>query len=450
MVTFRLLFFLVLMLHFLPFEASAIYTLSVTQSTGGNTITFGRERGSGTQEAKVNVTITTDVSNRYQVYQLISGPLRRNDGAELDLNNLNFYSLSGTSTLGTLLTTNPVAASRSKYLLYESDGAGSPADFDIIYNLNISENVLPGNYSGSITYIIEPQSNTESARHVTRNVYAYVEPSADMAVSVVPEGGNNFRLGYNALNKDVLVKITSPTESGYQIRQIIDELSSHQMNEKLNYNVKKIKGSGAIRTDAGNLSDSDKIIYIDNMGNEAEIIVSFILKDTDVPSGVYTSNIQYILQPMAAGKKLQKSVSFTIDIEPVLDISVTTETGIGLLNFPDLKPGAEPKITRVNVSINSNTGRPYQVMQIVTGELISSEGHKIPEKHFTVSSENGDIRGKLLLKPETPLHTGETPLLISTKNGDPTNLSLIYKLSIPKNMKAGNYNTQIRYSVSEI
>ena len=73
----------------LPKSCLAAFSLSATPFGGGFDIRFGRLAANDAKEVKeVTITITTDISKQYRVYQRIERPLRTADGTDVEPNQL--------------------------------------------------------------------------------------------------------------------------------------------------------------------------------------------------------------------------------------------------------------------------------------------------------------------------------------------------------------------------
>jgi hypothetical protein len=104
----------------------------------------------------------------------------------------------------------------------------------------------------------------------------------------------------------------------------------------------------------------------------------------------------------------------------------------------------------VLIEVNTNIGRSYQVSQRVESLLTNEEGKTIPKEYFVFHTEKSTKGGILKQPSSTPVDIGETTMFVSDEKGSPTKLKVIYELTTPRDLSAGNYSSQITYSMSEL
>ena len=74
----------------------------------------------------------------------------------------------------------------------------------------------------------------------------------------------------------------------------------------------------------------------------------------------------------------------------------------------------------------------------------------MPTKYFNLRTESLDTKGVLRLAQKIEVKKGDTVLFVSDNKGNPDKFKVIYELIPPRDVKAGNYSTNITYSLLEI
>jgi hypothetical protein len=102
------------------------------------------------------------------------------------------------------------------------------------------------------------------------------------------------------------------------------------------------------------------------------------------------------------------------------------------------------------VEVATNLGKPYQLSQKVESLLTSKEGKTISQENFLFYAEKITEGGVLKQPSRVPVEIGETALFVSDEKGSTAKFKIIYELTIPRDLTAGNYSSQITYSISEL
>ena len=73
----------------------------------------------------------------------------------------------------------------------------------------------------------------------------------------------------------------------------------------------------------------------------------------------------------------------------------------------------------------------------------------IPKEHFTFFGSDAQTGLLIVMSPQA-VSEGESMVFTSNKLGDPEKFTLNYSLTIPRNARAGNYNSDIKYSITTL
>ena len=138
-----------------------------------------------------------------------------------------------------------------------------------------------------------------------------------------------------------------------------------------------------------------------------------------------------------------------VDIPPVFELDA--EYPDGGVSFNELLPDSPPQMKEVVVSVKTNIGKPYEVIQNVSTTLTNESGKMIDREYFTVRAElvAGEA-GRIQPEDFTPVQEGDTILFVSDKSGSPSRFKVGYRLRPYRQMPPGEYKTGVVYSLNEI
>ncbi len=461
MSTMRLLAVLVFAVSFsCAQKAYAAFSLSVTPYEGGNDIRFGNVASdSGAVNKEMTVRITTDIAKQYRVYQMMLSSLSTPDGSIFPLQNLAVYGIRGSNRQGVLNVEQAVPMMPGKQLLYTSASQGLSDTFTLVYTLTPGQNVAPGAYMGRISFILEPLDASQQQVTVILNIYATIDSRTKIEITTVT-GSKEIRLSparEESKRASVSIAIKGGLGKQYRILQAMPgELRSSDGNT-LDWNAVEMAGRGArtgmVIGDAKPVSQQPQMIYVSSPNGAADSFeMDYALAQVSGQKvGRYQSKLQYFLETLGGAKvELIDSVSLIVDNPKVFDLSITPEDPSGRLEFRNLKAGQEPRRSEVTFTINSNIGKPYQVLQNVYSELVNTNGNQIPGEHFTIRGDGTGSKGSLKIGDKSQVKKGDTTLFVSDSRGSSDSFKLVYELDIPKDVLAGDYSTRITYSLIEL
>lgn len=148
-----------------------------------------------------------------------------------------------------------------------------------------------------------------------------------------------------------------------------------------------------------------------------------------------------------------KTVQVTATILPRLELTVTPETGEAIAFGAITQPtpgGATERSVNVSVNVFSNLDRPYHVTQLVRQPLSSASGSTIPDGQFLVSARDAS-RGQLgPVQPMAVVPGAATTLYISDSRGKSDAFLANYTLQVTPETPAGDFQTEIVYTVTSL
>jgi hypothetical protein len=458
----------------------AAFSLSVAPYEGGYDLRFGRLDTQSEKAVKeFIITVTTDIGKQYRVYQRLEKMLATPDGIEVERNKFKMYTLTNSNSKGTLEWIEETPVMSADTVLYTSNTAGDGDTFKIVYTLEPSTNQVAGSYYGRLMFLLVPIDSTQD--QVLETVNMYVDLTNEGAVEISTQTGSklirisssDLEEGARTADKAVGISVRGNLGTRYSIYQQLDgsliKASSSELLDLTKVTYKAIdKNSGNI-VKQGNLSDlkSKSIVYTsDDLGSARDIEIEY-LPTKDFPeqkADVYRGIINYYLEMEKTSVALESgfvdSVNIECDVEPEFNIVATSiaadgsviEKGLSFLQFGELGYKEGTKESRVNVKIESNLGKPYAVTQKLSGPLQNEQGDKIPQDFFTFKLEKKEnTLGALKFEEDTiAIPSSDVTLFVSNGNGDNDEFDVIYKLKVTGDTRAGNYNTGISYSLSEL
>jgi len=445
---------------FSPVLAADIFNLSYTLTEGG----YQLELNSVNLYRGVNLSVDTNIGKRYEIIQRIIQPLasRDNPGVMIQ-DNFVVRGISGSNRFGNLRFSTGDMAVRSEDIIYVSDTAGDADNFSLVYGLINAEDLQPGYYSGRISFTLNPIGSGQ--QQITRILEVYVS-IADSGqgkprIEISASGGSksitlNPKKEKNQAQGEVVVKINATAKKQFSIVQFMPEPIESEDgnildNEAVNFIVKNTeRGTSAGILTA--LTSNPEKIYTSGIDGSADnpLVVTYILGDLrDKKSGKYKSRIQYFLEEAGVQTKID-NLELVIDNERIFNLTVTPADQKYEIEFRDLKPLGQPKTSEVILEVTSNTGKPYQISQEISGGLVNKEGVEIPAKYFTLRTENVNAKVNLKFLEKQDVKKGNTILFVSDGEGAPAKIKVIYELTSPMEIMAGDYSANVTYSLLEM
>jgi len=452
--------FAVLTLFFIAAKsASAAFGISANPYEGGFDLRFGKiDPAMGRVNKEVRVEVTTDIDKQYRVIQVLQEPLTNSQGDKFPQNSFLVYAVPGTNKYGTLSVEMEIPVYMGRKVIYTSNQQGLSDSFALVYSLLVPVDQQPGSYRGRLLFTLEPIGATESPATVILGILAEVEVESRVRITTV-SGGRIAQLKPFPPEKrqfDVGVDVLGGMGRQFEITQFLSAPLISPEGNTLDLDsvsvVVRDGHKGRALTEPVPLSLHHQTLYTSGPRGEADsFVVTYGLGDlSGQKAGKYRGKIKYLLEGIQITNPLIDTLDLEIDNPEVLELAVTPEIGKGFLRFDNLKPQEPPRISEVNIEIRSNIGKPYQVSQNITSLFTSKEGKTIPKEYFILKTEAAQIKGKLNYADKTDVRLGEMTLFVSDDRGSSDKFKVIYELSIPPDLKAGDYSTRITYSITAI
>lgn len=443
-------------------DAWAIFDFNVSPRRGGQHL---RIRVDGTAQdgmllrnEEVNVTINTTENAPYRitetVYQL---PTDNRTGKSLPVNS--FFQFSPSQTTGRLETQLESPVTPGVNQIY-TNTTGESDEFALVFNARIPEDQPGGTYQTQITFTAEALTpGAFTPRTVVMQVAIEIPESFRMEARS-SRGGQELDLGRITKERPAATggyRFSFDSNVGTTFRltqQLVKPLTS-QYGETIGADAFMYSAAGA---QSGSLSatgaprpvsESGEAVYVsDPQGGPDQFEIQYSVSGEGLKAGVYTGQIAFRVEsnsPLVSQQTIL--VPVRLEIQPILYLDIQTQTGQGV-TFGAFRP-EDVKESRVTLTVNTNLGQEYSVSQIVPRALTGPDGSAIPETNFQYYGSDAKT-GVLAARSPVPVKEGETVVFTSDSRGLPETFTLNYTLSIPRDTRAGTYNSEIKYSITTL
>ncbi|MGE5308562.1 MAG: hypothetical protein ACM3OC_05735 [Deltaproteobacteria bacterium] len=431
--------------------ALAALNVSVTPFEGGFNLDFGKVTFTpANTQRQVTVRIDNTAGGQYRLVQTMLEPLISAKGDVIRPENFTVYSLRGSNTNGTLYTDYEIPVTPNRTPIFMSNPQGSPVTFTLVYVIKGPCSAPSGQYRGRLRYTLEPVSAPIQQVEAFLDVIAEIQQNEANITISTPTG-----------MKTISVKLTKEGVEGGDVLFSFKNIGGNQGRIFQSF-VTPITAVDGTELDPALLTvQTEGQPAVEMNGERQNIFTSLPSKDGDVKltygfgsgainAGTYRSTIKYSLEG-SRGQQDLGTFQFEASVEKIFDLALSTENGGGTISFRDIKPRQPARTFEVNVAVKTNTGKKYQVTQKNVSGLVNKEGQSIPEQYFTVVTQNaGSTKGTLKCPEKTTIKPGDIVLFVSDNKGSPDSFRIIYELSTPESVKAGDYSASIVYSLSEI
>jgi len=168
-------------------------------------------------------------------------------------------------------------------------------------------------------------------------------------------------------------------------------------------------------------------------------------------SGVYQGLLTFSLMSVGGVESkdlLDLQIPIEVEVLPILALSIEPSIGNDLqLDFDRLEPGMTSPPQTLLIGVDTNMGEAYQIFQELAYQLISDEGHKLPEESF-VCVAVGDPDGLLQPMDTIPVIIGKQAIYQSNADGSNAEFSISYQVQVPENASAGIYKSQLMFTAT--
>ena len=436
---------------------SPIFSLSVSPYAGGYELDFGKiDLSGGPVRREVTISVNSNLNTQYEVSNSMSSSLCNDKGDCLPSGNFTVYGIRGSCKYGTIRQEREYSIGG---ILYTSNAAGTSDSFTAVYSVIPFVGMKPGYYRGTVGFTLTPIGSTQQPVRKTLDVIAQVEAGEAFDVEINGESGTEILLASNKAEMqayDVTVNIVGNYGEQFRISQEPTQAAVSSEGKWLDWEAVKVAGSGSQKGTAISgptaLSFPKQLIYTSSPRGDADsFTLEYSLGDlSGQAAGIYKTNIRYYLENVGTGVRgLLATLGLNVEIANILDFTITPDDPLGIV-FSDLKPGQPAIISTVTVEVKSSSGKRYQLTERLASDLTNKQGDIIPEQHFGMRTESLSTKGTLRFPQFDIVRKGDTVLFTSDNSGSPDQFKIMYGLTVPDDVRAGEYTTRITYMLSEI
>lgn len=411
----------------------------------------------------VRITVNSDVATRYEIVQRVIQPLKNRENPGLTIeDNFVIRGVQGTNRFGNLRIPSSDVPVRDGEVLYVSNPAGDADDCTVVYGLNRVDEIKPGEYFGRISFSLSPISSSRQEVTKILEVHVSINQGIDNKPQIEFSTASGERLialstrKDGAKTSDISVRINGDFNGIFSIKQSLSGPLASPGGEALDDASVNFLVRGATKGIAVNqfmpLSSQLQDVYISEPSGEADknFVITYSLKDlTDKKAGNYRARINYLLEEAGVETRLE-TIDLEIENERIFDLLITPQDQKSIIEFRDLKPNQPPKTSEVLMEIKTNLGKPYQVTQDIKMELTNKDGSRIADEYFTLRTVGIDTKGNVQVIQNEKVSKGSTVLFVSDQQGSADKFKIVYELTCPKEARAGDYATNVTYSIMEI
>jgi len=435
-----------------PSTGIAALSLSANPIDGGNSLRWGRVGTTLEENKEVRIRVSASEGKQYQVYQRMVEPLVNERGISLGPDAILTYGLIGSNSTGTLYLQTPENFGFGDQLVYTSGADGDSDSFTVVYSASADRLGASGSFSGRIGYTI--RSDTQDTVYLNVYLDAFGELKIDLQGSTSQDRVRLSCSGVKTEEGYIQISYSGNVGEPIKIYQEVETLPQNESFEAINQGLLKFMISEGAQGESYYQTSSDldekRILIYSSEAGEDTIRVNFAVQPEDVDNqkaGLFSGKLRYIVERMGTEKDL--SAHLEVEVKPVFNIDVQLPPeGV---SFSKLLPTSEPQMSEVYVTVKSNLGKPYMVIQDVVSVLTNEKGHEIDKEYFSMKGELVETdRGKMVMTEFAPVEQGEAPIFFSDQKGSSAKFKMFYRLRPYATMEAGDYSSAIIYSLGEM
>ena len=434
-------------------SAQAVLDLSVSPTDGGNSIRFGKVNLPTAVNAEVRIRITSSDNQQYQVFQRIEEPFTNERGEQLGRQLIQTSAMIGSNAAGTLYVEDVERMNFSEQLIYTSNPDGLSDSFTLIYQVDPKEVDKTGNFFGRILYTVRPVGGGASQEVVLNSFLDADQGEAHVEITSDSGTGQLHLSSASKRDQETTIELKYSGNSGpLKIYQQIEEFPVNEEGRSLDAKMLQFSVAGAEHGNTDYVSPSGfsqrRVLIYDGEAPEDTLVVNYAINDDQEQlAGSFKGMMSLVLE----GESLNEVHPFEmqIDIAPVFELSA--EYPPEGVSFKKLVPDSPPQTKEVTVTVHTNLGKAYEIVQNMSGPLTNEEGEMIDFNFFTINEELlADQTGEIQFADFAPLESGDLTIFRSDKEGSPAKFKVIYRLKPYNKMPAGDYRTAVVYSLNEI
>lgn len=131
------------------------------------------------------------------------------------------------------------------------------------------------------------------------------------------------------------------------------------------------------------------------------------------------------------------------------EFTATPRRGGQHIRFEEAQPGGLLRNEELTLSVTSDLGTQYRILQMLYQPLTNETGRTIPSGawiQFSPSEPLGNLRPKL----ETPVALGQHQIYTSNAQGESDSFIIVFNVRVPEDQPGGIYRTQISFTAEPV
>jgi hypothetical protein len=422
---------------------------------GSSTLRFTHRGNDFDETQEVRIRISGETGKQYQIFQRLDDRLMNENGEQLDRSVIEASTLQGSNSFGTLYLQGIEKLGFSDQLVYTSNSEGASDSLTITYRLDPNLLNRSGTFMGRLIYTVRPMGG---GNQDVVDLNISIEAKGEFKVEAESKRGQNLVLLNTKQSEDketnIRLSFSENFDGDLKVYQEVLKVPANERQEQLTKDLLEFYTTNA---EIGELEVRDpmairqdkKLLYTTDAAADA-FDVFFRLNDEILEkqtAGHYLGKVRYYFQTRNQEETLD--VDLDITIQPVFELKLDYPSGG--IDFSNLMPNMPEQIHEVVATVHSNMGKPYSVIQDVSGGLTNPKGDEIKKEFFTFTTEVVDAQpGKSATDHFIPVEKGSSPIFYSDDKGSSSEFKVIYRLAPYKDVQPGNYSLPVRYSLSEI
>ncbi|MDP3722310.1 MAG: hypothetical protein Q8R91_02285 [Candidatus Omnitrophota bacterium] len=446
---------LVVHAQIVPMALAASLTLSVSSLRGGSTIDLGRLGAhQRTTHEEVTIELAGAAGTSYRLLQSLSSPLRNEAGTVLEPSRVMLELAGGDS--GTVRFRAPAPLSEGTTELFTSSSTGQSERLTAIYSVSVDDLPEGGAYAGTLTYTMQEVEGS-SVETVTVPIRLLVQPVVSLAVSE----GSPARVAFGSLDpgsaataRALSLTLVNNTAAPMQLTQDVEASVVNEQGEPLPLAAVRMRlASATTATEEQALEPRMRLLASERpRGPSERVELSYhVTVPDDQPAGQYRGILRFTLVApggVMGGEPVSLQVPMELEIRERLSLSVqAAEGGPPELVFTRLTPGTTSSPKTLLVTVQTNTGRAYELAQVLSHRLVNDEGRQLPEDALSWTAHPVE-RGRVVVGQRAPVPVGRGLIYQSDEHGASVEFPISYQVDIPEDASAGVYHSSLVYTVT--
>ena len=432
--------------------ALASVTLTARVVRGGFDLDFGTVTpGAASRTEELELALEGTGSGQYRVYQELPGLLVNERGERLPEGALRMQISRGLT--GTPRTGSIIAVSDRLQELFVSDANGSSDTLLLAYSiLPDGIRLASGSYRGVLRFTVESLS---TGALVTQTINVRADVAAAFSLERDPASPSELAFGEvepgaRANPQELILHLANTTASPTELTHQLVEPLANAKGDRLPAEAIAVTVTSPLGVrEAQPMSEQAEPLLSDARGEVESLRAAYVVAVPEQQaSGSYRGTLRLRLTAVGAAPPADLLIPIELSVADIFNLSVRSLEDAGrTLRFSRSGTAPEEQEQRMWVDIRTNMGRAYQVLFGLDHPLVLESGETLPADSLTMSVEHTGA-GRIVHASGSTITVGYQPLYESDAAGSPGSFILRYRLSIPKDAKAGEYKARLRFSIT--